>query len=133
MEINGRDATRFLEHIGVADLSRFPVGRIRHFVMTDHNGKVTTEGVLGRMGEDAYYYTAGGGEWIVYQSTQGDWDVTARLATPDFFIFELQGPMLIDMLESSGGVLTASPLIQPLVLGYDRRCTGSYPPNRYER
>lgn len=101
VEIKGRDARRFLEHIGVADLSRLAVGRIRHFVMTNENGKVATEGVLGRMAEDEFYYTAGGGEWIVYQASQGNWDVEARLATPDFFIFELQGPKSITMLEAA--------------------------------
>jgi vanillate/3-O-methylgallate O-demethylase len=103
VEIKGRDATRFLQHIGVADLSGFPIGRIRHFVMTDHNGKVATEGVLGRIAEDEYYYTAGGGEWIVYQMTRGDWDATAELVTPDYFIFELQGPGSIAMLEAAAG------------------------------
>lgn len=103
VKITGRDATRFLEHIGVADLSKFSEGRIRHFVLTDHNGKVATEGVLGRMAEEDYYYTAGGGEWIVYQASQGDWDVKAELVTPDLFIFELQGPKSIDMLEVAAG------------------------------
>lgn len=103
VEIEGPDATRFLQHIGVADLSKLPIGRIRHFVMTDHNGKVASEGVLGRMGADAYYYTAGGGEWIVYQATQGDWDVSARLVTPDYFIFEVQGPTSINVLEQVTG------------------------------
>lgn len=99
VEIKGGDATRFLERIGVADLSKFAVGRIRHYVLTDHNGKVATEGVLGRMAENEYYYTAGGGEWIVYQAGQVDMDVKARLVTPDLFIFELQGPKSIDMIE----------------------------------
>lgn len=101
VEITGRDATRFLEAIGVADLSKFQIGRIRHYVLTDHNGKVTTEGVLGRISENEYYYTAGGGEWIVYQARQFDMDVGARLVTPDLFIFELQGPKSIDILEAA--------------------------------
>ncbi|MDE2597874.1 MAG: aminomethyltransferase family protein [Sphingomonadales bacterium] len=101
VEIEGPDATRFLQHLGVADLSRLPVGRIRHFVMTDANGKIATEGVLGRMADNSYYYTAGGGEWIVYHAASGAWDVTARLATPDYFIFELQGPCSIEILEAA--------------------------------
>jgi vanillate/3-O-methylgallate O-demethylase len=103
VEIKGRDATRFLEWIGVADLSRFPVGRIRHYVLTDHGGKVATEGVLARMAQEEYYYTAGGGEWIVYQAGQVDMDAKATLVTPDFFIFEVQGPKSIDILESVVG------------------------------
>ncbi|GGC01225.1 hypothetical protein GCM10011494_19760 [Novosphingobium endophyticum] len=101
--LRGKDATRFLMHIGVADLTRFPVGRLRHFVMTDASGKVATEGVLGRIAEDEYYYTAGGGEWIVYQAAQGDWDVSAQLVTPDWFIYELQGPGSLDILERAMG------------------------------
>jgi vanillate/3-O-methylgallate O-demethylase len=103
VEIEGRDATRFLEHIGVADLSKLAVGRIRHFVMTDHNGKVASEGVLGRIGPESFYYTAGGGEWIVYQAGQVNWDVSARLVTPEYFIFEVQGPASINILEEVTG------------------------------
>lgn len=103
VEIQGPDAMRFLQHISVADLSKLSIGRIRHLVMTNQNGKVATEGVLGRMAENSYYYTAGGGEWILYQATQGDWQVDVRLVTADRFIFELQGPRSIAILEAAAG------------------------------
>lgn len=103
VRIQGADAMRFLQHLGVADLTNFAVGRLRHFVMTNENGHVATEGVLGRLDENDYYYTAGGGEWILYQLTQGSWDATAELVTPDYFIFELQGPKSLEILEASTG------------------------------
>ena len=97
--ITGRDAAAFLGHVGVADLTKFAVGRIRHFVCVDEAGKVATEGVLGRLGEDSYFYTGGGGEWLVYRFGLGGWDAAVTLASPDYFMFEVQGPRSFDILE----------------------------------
>lgn len=99
--IKGPDARRFLDRVGVADLSRFAVGRIRHFVCVNDGGKVATEGVLGRLAEDAFFYTGGGGEWLLYQYGQGTWDAEVSLASSDYFMFEIQGPNSFKILEAS--------------------------------
>lgn len=97
--VKGPEAQKFLEHVGVADLSRLEVGHLRHFVMCNEVGKIATEGVLVRIAHDEYYYTAGGGEWLTYQIGLGRWDATVELDTAKNFIFELQGHRSIDILE----------------------------------
>jgi glycine cleavage system aminomethyltransferase T len=98
--VKGPAAVDFLHHIGVADLTNFAVGRLRHFVCTNEDGKVATEGVLGRLSEDSYFYTGGGGEWLVYHFSQSAWDAAIELVTPDYFMFELQGPNSFKIVEA---------------------------------
>jgi glycine cleavage system aminomethyltransferase T len=101
--VQGPQAARFLEHIGIAILDPFAIGRLRHFVMVNEAGKVAAEGVLGRLAEHTYFYTGGGGEWIVHQLSRGQWDATVELVTPDYFMFEVQGPRSLDIVEAAAG------------------------------
>ena len=100
ISITGRDAGAFLGRVGVADLSKFSVGRIRHFVCVNEQGKVATEGVLGRLGEESYFYTGGGGEWLIHQFGQNVWDGAISLVSPDYFMFEIQGPQSFRIIET---------------------------------
>jgi vanillate/3-O-methylgallate O-demethylase len=99
VHVKGPAARDFLHRIGVADLTKFSVGRIRHFVCSDENGKVATEGVLGRLSEGEYLYTGGGGEWLLYQFGLGKWDCEVVLVSADLFMFEVQGPRSFAALE----------------------------------
>lgn len=101
VEIVGPGAVDFLQYVGVADLSKFGVGRLRHFVCVNEQGKVAIEGVLARLADDSYFYTGGGGEWLVHHAGQGSWDISVQLVTPDYFMFELQGPRSLDIVTAA--------------------------------
>lgn len=96
--ISGSGAIDFLHHVGVANLTNFPVGRLRHFVCTNDDGKVAIEGVLARLSDNEFLYTGGGGEWLVFHSS--GWDVSAELVTPDYFMFEIQGPLSLAIVNA---------------------------------
>jgi len=97
--VTGPEALAFLSRLGMNDLSRFEVGRVKHHVQLDELGRIASEGVLLRRGEQEFQYTAGSGDWLLWQLEQGSWDAAAHDVSPDRFIFGVQGPTSIHVLE----------------------------------
>lgn len=101
--VRGSQALDFLAWLGMRDLSRFELGQIKHHVQLDENGWVASEGVLCRLGEEEFLYTAGSGDWLIWQLSQGSWDVEVEDVSPERFIFGIQGPAALDALERLTG------------------------------
>jgi vanillate/3-O-methylgallate O-demethylase len=100
IRITGSDALRFLSWLGMNDLSRFEIGRIKHHVQLDENGYVAMEGILRRIAEEEFVFTAGSGDWLQWHASQAEGDVVTVDETPDRFIFGVQGPRSLEVLES---------------------------------
>ena len=103
VSIRGRQALEFLSWLGMRDLSRFGTGQIKHHVQLDENGWVASEGVLCRLGEEDFVYTAGSCDWLAWQFSRGSWDADVVDISPDLFIFGVQGPMSLFTLEKLTG------------------------------
>ncbi|MFT4210487.1 MAG: hypothetical protein QM626_01335 [Microbacterium sp.] len=99
IRVTGPDALRFLSWLGMNDLSRFEIGQITHHVQLDENGYVAMEGILLRVADDDFVFTAGSGAWLEHQASQGDWDLELADLTPDRFIFGVQGPRSLPVLQ----------------------------------
>jgi glycine cleavage system aminomethyltransferase T len=103
VSIRGRQAPEFLSRSGLNNLSRFEIGQIRHHVQLDEHGWVASEGVLCRLGEEEFVYTAGSCDWLVWQFSQGRWDAEVTDISPETFIFGVQGPASLFILEKTVG------------------------------
>ncbi|MCX5562905.1 aminomethyl transferase family protein [Streptomyces sp. NBC_00038] len=101
--VRGREALDFLAWLGMRDLSRFEHGQIKHHVQLDENGWVASEGIVCRLDEEEFLYTAGSGDWLMWQLGQGSWDAEVQDVSPDRFIFGIQGPAALDTLEKLTG------------------------------
>ncbi|MFC4504031.1 MULTISPECIES: aminomethyl transferase family protein [Streptomyces] len=101
--VRGREALDFLAWLGIRDLSRFAHGQIKHHVQLDQSGWVASEGILCRLDEEEFLYTAGSGDWLIWQLSQGSWDAEIQDVSPDRFIFGIQGPAALDTLEKLTG------------------------------
>ncbi|MEU6139592.1 aminomethyl transferase family protein [Streptomyces sp. NPDC047081] len=101
--VRGREAQAFLGWLGMRDLSRFELGQIKHHVQLDPNGWVASEGIVCRLDEEEFLYTAGSGDWLIWQLSQGSWDAEVQDVSPDRFIFGVQGPAALDTLEALTG------------------------------
>jgi vanillate/3-O-methylgallate O-demethylase len=103
VSIQGRQALEFLSWLGMNSLSRFETGQIKHHVQLDENGWVASEGVLCRLGEEEFVYTAGSCDWLLWQFSCGSWDAEVSDISPDQFIFGVQGPASLFTLEKATG------------------------------
>jgi len=113
VRISGPQAREFLSGIGTADLSRFEPGQAKHHVQLDEQGYVASEGVLCRTGPEEYLYTAGSGDWLTWQLSQGSWQVRVEDISPDLFILGVQGPAAVDVLRVVCDV-------DPATIGFNR-------------
>jgi len=101
--LRGGQALEFLGRTGLNDLSRFETGQVKHHVQLDENGRVASEGVLVRLGEEEFIYTAGSCDWLAWQFSQGSWDAELTDISPETFIFGVQGPRSLFILEKALG------------------------------
>jgi vanillate/3-O-methylgallate O-demethylase len=101
--LRGRQALEFLATAGLNDLSRFETGQVRHHVQLDEHGWVASEGVLVRLGEEEFGYTAGSCDWLAWRFSQGNWDAELADISPETFIFGIQGPQSLFILEKAIG------------------------------
>ena len=72
----------------------------------DSRGWVASEGILYRLGEEEFGYTAGSCDWLVWQfgqGGQGGWDAEIADISPETFIFGVQGPASLSILERAAG------------------------------
>lgn len=103
LSIKGPDAQKFLSQYSTNDVHRFPFGLVKHAVQTDEKGQVAGEGVLYRVAEDHFKYQGGGADWLMHWFKNGKWDAEAKIDSPDMFVFHVQGPNSIDIVEQASG------------------------------
>ncbi|MEU1183415.1 aminomethyl transferase family protein [Streptomyces sp. NPDC005820] len=101
--VRGPHALGFLDQLGMRSLSRFEPGGIKHHVQLDENGRVASEGVLCRLGPEEFLYTAGSCDWLLWRLGRGGWDAAATDVSPDLFVFGVQGPRSLAVLEKVTG------------------------------
>lgn len=101
--ISGPDAVRFLSAYCGNSFRTFEVGQVKHSIQTNEEGKVVGEGVLYKRPDGSFRYTGGGAYWLNYWFLEGDWDAEAALDTPDEFVFAVQGPSSLAVMEALAG------------------------------
>ena len=103
VSVRGRQALEFLSQAGLNDLSRFQVGQVKHHVQLDAHGWIASEGVVYRAGPEEFAYTAGSCDWLAWRFSQDSWDAELTDLSPETFIFGVQGPASLFILEKAAG------------------------------
>ncbi|MFJ7241755.1 aminomethyl transferase family protein [Streptomyces olivaceus] len=104
LQIRGRQALEFLGWLGMRDvITRFDIGQVKHHVQLDEGGWVASEGIVCRLGVEEFLYTAGSGDWLLWQLESGRWDAEVTDVTADRFIFGIQGPESPHVVEALVG------------------------------
>ena len=98
----GPDAARLLADISVNSFENYAIGRAKHLIHTDSQGKVIHEGVLSKLGEEEYMLFGRGGFWADYHLHHGNYDVES--GEEDWFNFQVSGPQAIHVVEKAAGV-----------------------------
>ena len=99
--IAGPDARRFVDYACTKDMTRQKLNQIYFTPMVDQEGRVAMEGLFFRLGEDEYIFTDGPPiEWFKQLQTIKEFDVSIDDVTPDYSVYQLQGPRCFDVLES---------------------------------
>jgi len=97
LHLEGPDALDLLSDLTVNSFEDFEVGQAKHAVQCNRDGKVIGDGILFRVGEEKFH-TQHLAAWPKYNCERGDYDATAEIH--DTFIFQVQGPNALDVMES---------------------------------
>ncbi|WP_103256710.1 sarcosine oxidase subunit alpha family protein [Tabrizicola aquatica] len=100
IDIQGRDAGRFLDFVYTNTFSTLPVGRVRYGLMLREDGLVLDDGTSARLGDDHYLMTtttAAAGLVMrhldfVHQAFCADWQVRFISVTESWAQFAVAGP-----------------------------------------
>ena len=99
--VTGPDAPRFVNYLSTKDLTRQSVDQVYFTPMVDENGKVAMEGLLFRLGEREYLFTDGPPiQWFRKVRELSGMNVEIEDVTPDYSVYQLQGPRCFDILET---------------------------------
>jgi len=103
-QVRGPDASAFFSSIAVNSFAKFEIGQAKHIILCNDAGKIVGEGILMRRAADDFLFTSGPGVlWAEYQFRRGRWNAAGTQIGPRQFIFQLQGPNSLFVLESATG------------------------------
>jgi sarcosine oxidase subunit alpha len=106
IDIQGKDAGRFLDFVYTNTFSTLPVGRVRYGLMLREDGLVLDDGTSARLGEGHYLMTtttAGAGQVMrhldfVHQAFCADWQVRFISVTEAWAQFAVAGPKARELI-----------------------------------
>lgn len=99
----GPDCTKFLKkYFANTFEDGFPVGKAKHGIMCDEEGRNMMDGMLLKTGEDECltYWLA---PWVQYCVETCGMDVQGENLTEQVFLFQLGGPTSLQILEAASG------------------------------
>lgn len=96
IRVRGPDALRLFAALSVNSFVNHPVGKAKHCVMCNEDGKVITEGILLRHAEDDFEFEAAPA-WIWYHIKTGHYDV--QVSFPSTHKLQVSGPSALYLLE----------------------------------
>lgn len=96
IRVKGPDALQLFSDLSINSFANFPVGRAKHCVMCNEDGKVVVEGILLRHGEDDLEFEAVP-SWVLYHLVTGGYDAEATF--PMTHKLQVSGPASLALLE----------------------------------
>ncbi|MCP2636046.1 hypothetical protein K0817_005620 [Microbacterium sp. HD4P20] len=96
IRVKGPDAVRLFSDLSVNSFTSHAVGRAKHCVMCNEDGKVITEGILFRHAEDDFEFEAASA-WVWYHIKTGGYDVDVSF--PVTHKLQVSGPTALPLLE----------------------------------
>ena len=103
--IHGPDAIKALQRVYVNDISKVVQGRMRYSAMCNEDGCVIDDGVITKLGENDYFFTASTAragvtaEWIRYHTRYDKWNFHIVNLTDAYGVINLAGPNSRKVLE----------------------------------
>lgn len=103
LHVEGPDAIKLFSDLTVNSFENFEVGKVKHAVQCNKDGKVIGDGILYRIAEDKVH-TQHLAAWPMFNAKRRNYQVTAEIH--DSFIYQVQGPNSLPIMER----LTTAPL-----------------------
>ncbi|MDE0494242.1 MAG: aminomethyltransferase family protein [Acidimicrobiaceae bacterium] len=99
---SGPDVAEYLQRLVIRDISKMELRHAYYNVFCDDRGKLISDGLLFRMSEQQFCYTASPLDVWYAQNAEG-FDVTVENVTEEWGILHIQGPASDDILARAAG------------------------------
>ncbi|MDR1579367.1 MAG: hypothetical protein LBS35_03340 [Synergistaceae bacterium] len=102
--VKGPQALKFFSDYAVNSFEKFAIGRAKHVIFCNIDGKVIGEGILMRFGEDDFEFQSGGPvwSWLDFNLKKGCYDASYR-KLDNKFKYQVSGPKSIYLMEKITG------------------------------
>lgn len=101
VEFEGPEALKLFRDTGVNSFENFAVGQAKHLVQCDSNGKVISEGILMRLGEDRFSSQGGTAFWSAFQLNKRGYNATWKECQT--FQLQVSGPTALAVCQAVAG------------------------------
>ncbi|MDO5688876.1 MAG: aminomethyl transferase family protein [Tissierellia bacterium] len=98
--VKGPDALKLFSDNSVNSYNNFKIGRSKHVIMCDENGKIVIHGVCQRLAEDEFrtYWLS---PWVDFLLSTGDYNASVENITGETFLYQLGGPRSLEVIENA--------------------------------
>ncbi|MBQ6524253.1 MAG: hypothetical protein IJI12_06285 [Atopobiaceae bacterium] len=100
-EVHGADYLKMLEFVTVNTFRTFPVGKARHTIFCDDGGKILTDGIVIRTGEEDFLGFSLVDPNFLNQQMGGMFDIQSRNLREEYFVFQLCGARSLEVVEQA--------------------------------
>ena len=100
-EVHGADYLKMLEFATVNTFRVFPVGKARHTIFCDDGGKILTDGIVIRTGEEDFLGFNLVDPNFLNQQMGGMFDIQSRNLREEYFVFQLCGARSLEVVEQA--------------------------------
>ena len=100
-EVHGTDYLKMLEFVTVNTFRTFPVGKARHTIFCDDGGKILTDGIVIRTGEEDFLGFNLVDPNFLNQQMGGMFNIQSRNLREEYFVFQLCGARSLEVVEQS--------------------------------
>jgi glycine cleavage system aminomethyltransferase T len=100
-EVHGADYLKMLEFVTVNTFRTFPVGKARHTIFCDDGGKILTDGIVIRTGEEDFLGFNLVDPNFLNQQMGGMFNIQSRNLREEYFVFQLCGARSLEVVEQS--------------------------------
>ena len=97
VEISGKDAVRFINHLFTRPVDRLRVGRGSYGLLCHQGGGMVCDGILFRLAEDRFWYVHADADvylWLVAHAK----DYAVEIRDPHSWVLQVQGPKSMQVL-----------------------------------
>lgn len=100
--VKGPEALELFSDISVNSFKNFQIGRSKHTIMCDENGKIVQHGMVLRLAEDEFmtYWLWPYPEFIMKKD---GYDCEGERLTGQVFLYQLGGPRSLEIVEAAAG------------------------------
>ena len=100
-EVHGADYLKMLEFVTVNTFRTFPVRKARHTIFCDDGGKILTDGIVIRTGEEDFLAFNLVDPNFLNQQMGGMFNIQSRNLREEYFVFQLCGARSLEVVEQA--------------------------------